>query len=412
MAGLFAGGHRGLRGVGSRLPRPVLPEQHRPEDRVGCSPFLGCSPRPQPVSWPCIGSPSPTRPRPSPAPAVGRRWVAQPSIVLLRRSSPRGLPGGPPRTGAAACLGAGLGLVGVAVVLPGPWAMVERLTAPITTLLGRFVAVLGGLVDRGARLLACRLIAVPLTLLLFVFLVVIPWAFQRLTRNDPLWARRRPGSHWVKRTPVIELGTSAQWFRDPGPLSGGGPTPALRLIPTLAVFTVILLVAFGVLPAGDPTDRRPGDACSATTPPSWPKPATSDDDTAAAEMERQPWFEKAGTRPTATSAASPRSTSGSGSSTRIMRPATSPTARVCAGSGRRRPSRAGAGCECGRSAGRPCSGWASATSTPFPPRSPAWRPRTGSPSTSPTSQSPVTSSGWSCGGCSWPSPRVGPSPTW
>ena len=83
---------------------------------------------------------------------------------------------------------------------PGVWSQIpEALAAPP-----------GESVAKKAVSFLGRLVA----LVVGVFVVLLPWVFQRLVAWDPTWVPRRPGSRWVGLDAQSD-DARRRWRRDP-----------------------------------------------------------------------------------------------------------------------------------------------------------------------------------------------------
>lgn len=151
----------------------------------------------------------------------------------------------------------GLMALGFAVVAPRRWAAIERRTEPATVAISNALAAVDRVLRRGFAALA-RLISRLLLSIIFLLVVVAPWAVQRIVRWDPTWSPTRRGSRWVERRSVPLL-VDDVWAVDPSPR----PARFRHQAPYLAAVAVLLVAAvswWGTRPGDDATDIATGDA--------------------------------------------------------------------------------------------------------------------------------------------------------
>lgn len=186
--------------------------------------------------------------------------------------------------------GSGFWLVVVAALVPGAWAHVERVTAPLTAVVRRLLGGADPLLERVFRRLG-QAIAVPVMTLLFAVAVVGPWLVAKVTRTDPLWAPHRTGSRWITRSSASDdLGAAALWFDDPGPR---GPV-MWRRRRGLAVSAVVLVgLVLGALNLRQELADDPVDEFASTTPadPSTGGGDLTDTRVAGERLAAEPWYD-------------------------------------------------------------------------------------------------------------------------
>lgn len=209
------------------------------------------------------------------------RWVPQPSVafalpvivadvVLLARAGVK-VP--------ALVLIGGMLLLGVACAAPGPWSRVEGALAGATRLvglvLGRVIRVLETFMGGLGRIIA--LVVMPVV---FGIVVLLPWAYQRVTFGSPLWAPRRPGTRWIERD-VSPLSSQELWFNDPGPRNR---------IAAHRLRRIGALVVVGCLAAGLVVVSRDRLASSEAASENGNRGSPIDPNSVNGKLQAQPWF--------------------------------------------------------------------------------------------------------------------------
>lgn len=139
---------------------------------------------------------------------------------------------------------AGVVVAGAAVAFPGAWAWFERSTSGPTKAVATIVSWMPLIVERALNI-AVRVISAVVTALVFAVVVLLPWAVQRLTFGDPLWAPRRSGSRWIEREVRPDLRSGELWFLDPGSRRRIA-TYRLRRLGSVTVAAVLVVVLVSV----------------------------------------------------------------------------------------------------------------------------------------------------------------------
>lgn len=180
---------------------------------------------------------------------------------------------------------AALGIImAVLAVWSGPrWIRLEHATGGATRWVASSLRRLQHVVAVVFRSLATALSWV-VTSLVFVVVVVLPWALQRLTFSDPLWAPRSSGSRWIGREVRPDLRTGDLWLLDPAPrqrIAVHRRRRVAAMVAAVAVVTGIVVVI-----------RSSGHRAMTTQEAVLAADDHRDKGTVVRDLQAEPWFDE------------------------------------------------------------------------------------------------------------------------